>query len=70
VSEPRGPGRPPLQDGEETEQILVRLAASDYDRLATYAEREGILYQGRAAVGRAARALILEGLERSLCSTE
>lgn len=62
---PRGRGQPPLREGEETYKVDVRLGARDLDRLLAYAEQEGHVFDGRPSAGRAARALILEGLKNT-----
>ena len=56
-------GRPPLDDGEETERITIRLTATEYDAVAKLAESEGWTYAGRPSVGKAARELLRSALK-------
>lgn len=54
----RGPGRPPLSDGEETRVLYVRLPESEYDAVIAQAEHGGERaseYARRALVAQAKR---------------
>ena len=51
-----------ITPGEETEKILLRIAASDHDDLVDAAESFGVLYRGKPAKGTMARKIILRFL--------